>query len=183
MIFTELPLAGAFCIAPEPIADRRGFFARAWCQREFTAHGLNPAVAQCSISFNARRGTVRGMHYQVPPFQEDKLVRCTRGALYDVIVDLRSTSPTFGTHVAQVLTHDNHYSLYVPKGFAHGFMTLEDDTEVTYQISEFYSPVHARGFRWNDPAFRICWPMDVSEISDRDRSYPDFDLLAPSPAL
>ena len=124
-----MPLAGAFCIAPERIADRRGFFARAWCQQEFTAHGLNPAVAQCSISFNARRGTVRGMHYQVPPFQEDKLVRCTGGALYDVIVDLRSTSPTFGAHVAQVLTQDDHYSLNVPKGFAHGFMTLEETTQ------------------------------------------------------
>jgi dTDP-4-dehydrorhamnose 3,5-epimerase len=175
MIFNALELAGAFRIEPQRFEDERGFFARAWCQREFAARGLNTTIAQCSISFNQRRGTLRGLHYQEAPCHEDKLVRCTRGALFDVLLDLRPGSPTFGRHVAEVLTPDNGYLLYVPKGFAHGFITLEDYTEVAYQISEFHCPEHARGVRWNDPAFGIAWPLEVTVISERDRNYPDFD--------
>jgi len=178
MMFKELALGGAFRIEPERIEDQRGFFARAWCQREFAAHGLNTAVAQCSLSFNKQRGTLRGMHYQEAPCREGKLVRCTRGAVYDVIIDLRPGSPTLGHYVAEMLTADNHGILYVPEGFAHGFMTLEDDTEVAYQISEFYSAEHARGVRWNDPAFGIAWPLPVSVISERDCSFPDFGVRA-----
>jgi dTDP-4-dehydrorhamnose 3,5-epimerase len=176
MVFKELGLAGAFRIEPQRIEDERGFFARAFCQREFVAHGLNTTIAQCSISFNKQRGTLRGMHYQDAPYEEDKLVQCTRGALYDVLIDLRITSSTFKQHVAEVLTADNRHILYVPKGVAHGFITIEDDTEVSYQISEFYSPEHARGVRWDDPAFGIDWPLEVRVISERDRRYPDFDL-------
>jgi dTDP-4-dehydrorhamnose 3,5-epimerase len=175
MVFKELELAGAFRIEPQRIEDERGFFGRAFCQREFVARGLNTTIAQCSISFNSKRGTLRGMHYQAAPYEEDKLVRCTQGALYDVVIDLRPASPTFARHVAEALTADNRHILYVPKGCAHGFMTLEDDTEVAYQISEFYSPEHSRGVRWNDPAFGIAWPLEATVISERDRNYPDFD--------
>lgn len=174
MIFRETKLKGAYVIDIEPLQDERGFFARAWCRREFTDRGLNPAIAQCSISFNEKKGTLRGMHYQIRPHEEAKLVRCTRGSLYDVIADIREGSPTFREHVGVVLSAENRRMLYVPEGFAHGFLTLEDATEVTYQISEFYAPGHARGFRWDDPAFAIAWPSDVTVISDRDRSYPDF---------
>jgi dTDP-4-dehydrorhamnose 3,5-epimerase len=174
MIFTETALAGAFVIDPEPFEDARGLFARTWCRRELQARGLDPAIAQCSTSFNKRKGTLRGLHYQVPPAAETKIVRCTRGALYDVIVDLRPDSPTFLGHVAVVLTADNRRMLYVPKGFAHGFQTLEDATEVFYQISEFAAPEHARGVRWNDPLFAIPWPADERTIIERDRNYPDF---------
>jgi dTDP-4-dehydrorhamnose 3,5-epimerase len=176
MIFKELGLAGAFRIEPRRIEDERGFFARAFCAREFEARGLDAAVAQCSISFNRHRGTVRGMHYQAAPHAEAKLVRCTRGGLYDVIIDLRPESPTFARHAAAVLTPDNRHMLYVPKGFAHGFMTIEDDTEIAYQISDFHAPGHARGVRWDDPVFAIEWPLPVTVISERDRNYPDFEL-------
>jgi dTDP-4-dehydrorhamnose 3,5-epimerase len=174
MIFTEAPLSGAFVIEPELLEDARGFFARTWCGREFEARGLVTRVAQCSTSFNKKKGTLRGMHYQVPPFAETKIVRCVRGSMYDAIVDLRRGSPTFTQHFTVVLTAANRTMLYVPAGFAHGFQTLEDDTEVFYQISEFYSPAHARGVRWDDPTFGIPWPADERTLVERDRTYPDF---------
>jgi len=174
VIFTETPLAGAFVIEPELLEDARGFFARTWCGREFETRGLVTRVAQCSTSFNKKRGTLRGMHYQAPPFAETKIVRCIRGSMHDVIIDLRTSSSTFTKHFGVVLTAENRKMLYVPAGFAHGFQTLEDDTEVFYQISEFYSSTYARGVRWNDPAFDIRWPADERTIVDRDRTYPDF---------
>ena len=174
MIFTETDLKGAFVVDIEKHQDERGFFARSWCWREFEALGLNPKLAQCNISFNPHKGTLRGMHYQAKPFEEAKLVRCTRGSLHDVIVDLRSDSPSYKKSLGVVLTAENRRMLYVPQGFAHGFLTLENDTEVFYQISEFYMPESQRGFRWNDPAIAITWPAEVEFISDRDRNYPDF---------
>jgi dTDP-4-dehydrorhamnose 3,5-epimerase len=174
VIFTPTPLAGAFVIEPEPIPDARGLFARTWCQRELEGRGLESRLAQCSTSFNKRKGTLRGMHYQVAPFAETKIVRCTRGSMYDVIIDLRPESPTFTRHFGAVLTADNRKAMYIPTGFAHGFQTLEDDTEALYQISEFYSPDHSRGVRWDDPAFGIAWPPDERMLSERDRGYPDF---------
>jgi dTDP-4-dehydrorhamnose 3,5-epimerase len=174
VIFTETALPGAFVIEPERLEDQRGFFARTWCARELETRGLDSRLAQCSISFNKRRGTLRGMHYQVPPAAETKLVRCTTGAICDVIIDLRPDSPTFTRHVAVILSAENRKTLYVPVGFAHGFQTLADDTEVFYQMSEFHAPEHARGVRWDDPAFGICWPEDERIITERDRTYPDF---------
>ena len=174
MIFTETPLPGAFLIESEQLEDARGLFARTWCRREFETRGLETRIAQCSTAFNKRKGTLRGMHYQAPPFAETKIVRCTRGAMYDVIIDLRPESPTFTRHFTAVLTVENRKMLYVPTGFAHGFQTLEDDTEVLYQISEFYSPDHSRGVRWDDPAFGIRWPDDERTIVERDLGYPDF---------
>jgi dTDP-4-dehydrorhamnose 3,5-epimerase len=174
VIFTETPLRGAFVIEPEPIEDARGLFARTWCRRELEANGLETRLAQCNASFNKRKGTLRGMHYQVPPAAETKIVRCTRGSLYDVIIDLRPDSATFTRHFVTVLTADNRRMLFVPTGFAHGFQTLEDDTEIFYQMSEFYSPQYARGVRWDDPIFGISWPDDERTMVERDRSYPDF---------
>jgi dTDP-4-dehydrorhamnose 3,5-epimerase len=174
MIFRETPLRGAYLIELEKREDERGFFARSWCETEFKDHGLNTRIAQCNVSLNWKEGTLRGMHYQIKPFEESKLVRCTRGALHDVIIDIRRGSPTYRKHLGVELTQDNGMMLYVPEGFAHGFLTLKDDTEVFYQISEFYAPDAARGFRWNDPSFDIAWPAEVKVISDRDRSYPDF---------
>ena len=174
MIFAETKLKGAFIVEPERLEDERGFFARTWCQREFEAHSLNTRWVQCDISFNRKKVTLRGMHYQAAPYKEAKLVRCTMGAIYDVIVDLRPESPTFKQHIAVVLTAQNHKMLYVPEGFAHGFLTLEDNTEVFYQMSEFYVPGYSRGIRWNDPAFGIQWPADVQVISERDQNHPDF---------
>jgi dTDP-4-dehydrorhamnose 3,5-epimerase len=176
VIFTETKLLGAFVIEAERFEDERGFFARTWCQREFKAHGLNPRLVQCSISFNKKKGTLRGMHYQVAPFEEVKLVRCTKGAIYDVIIDLRPESPTFKRYIAIVLSADNRKMLYIPERFAHGFQTLEDNTEVFYQMSEFYAPEGTRGVRWNDPTFAIEWPHAVRVIIERDRNYPDFSL-------
>lgn len=175
MVFKEMKLRGAYVIELEPLEDERGFFARTWCRREFEERGLNPGIVQCSISFNREGGTLRGMHYQVTPYEEAKLVRCTRGAIYDVIIDLRPDSPTFKEHVGVDLTAQNGKLLYVPEGSAHGFQTLEDETEVFYQISQFYMPDYARGVRWDDPAFGIPWPLEVRVISERDRSFPDFD--------
>jgi dTDP-4-dehydrorhamnose 3,5-epimerase len=175
LIFTETRLADAFVIDLDPIADERGFFARAFCRREFEAHGLNPELAQCNISQNRRRGTLRGMHWQAAPRQEVKLVRCTRGAIHDVIIDLRRDSPTFAEHVSVTLSASNRRMLYVPEGFAHGFVTLADETEVFYQMSTFYAPESARGVRYDDPAFAIDWPTDIVVISERDRSYPDWN--------
>jgi dTDP-4-dehydrorhamnose 3,5-epimerase len=174
MIFTEAGLKGALIIDIDPIRDERGFFARSWCQREFAAQGLHLGWVQCNISFNRKRGTLRGMHYQVAPYAEAKLIRCTRGAIYDVIIDLRPDSPTFKRWVAVELTADNRRMLYVPEGFGHGFQTLGDDTEVFYQMSQFYAPDYGRGVRWDDPAFAISWPAERRIISDRDRSFPDF---------
>ena len=174
MLFTETKLKGAFIIELDKLQDERGFFARSFCQREFEDHGLNPQIAQCNISYNVNKGTLRGMHYQSDPFQEAKLVRCTKGSIYDVVVDLRPDSPSFKQHLGIVLTPNTRKMLYVPEYFAHGFLTLEDNTEVFYQMSEFHAPDHARGFRWNDPSFGITWPSEVRVISDRDRNYPDF---------
>lgn len=176
MIFSETALKGAFVIEPERLEDSRGFFARTWCQREFEAHGLNSRLVQCSTSYSKTRGTLRGIHYQAVPYEEAKLVRCTSGSIYDVIIDLRRESPAFKQHIAVTLTGENHKMLYVPEGFAHGFLTLEDNTEVFYQMSEFYSPEHSRGIRWNDPAFGIAWPLAATTMSDRDRSCPDFNF-------
>lgn len=174
MIFRETQLAGAYVIEPEKKEDERGFFARSWCEREFAEHGLNPRVVQCNISFNKKKGTLRGLHYQAVPHAEAKLVRCTQGAIYDVIVDLRPGSPTFKQHVGEVLKAKDHSMLYVPESCAHGFQTLEDDTEVFYQMSEFYIPECARGVRYDDPAFGIAWPIPNPTILERDRTYPDF---------
>ena len=174
MIFQETKLEGAFIIDPERQEDERGFFARTWCQQEFKAHGLNPHLVQCSISFNQKRGTLRGMHYQVPPYQEAKLVRCTMGAIYDVIIDLRPSSITFKHWVGVELSSENHRMLYVPEGFAHGFQTLVDTSEVFYQISEFFHPECIMGVRWNDPAFKIEWPLVPTVLSVGDDSFPNF---------
>jgi dTDP-4-dehydrorhamnose 3,5-epimerase len=174
MIFTETKLPGAYLIQIERHEDERGFFARTWCQHEFEENGLNPSLVQCNLSHNARKGTLRGMHYQDVPYQEAKLVSCIRGAIYDVIIDIRPGSPSFGAHLGAILTAQTHEMLYVPEGFAHGFLTLEDETQVFYQMSEFYAPDYARGFRWNDPTFNVQWPAEVRVISTRDASYPDF---------
>jgi dTDP-4-dehydrorhamnose 3,5-epimerase len=174
MIFTETKLKGAFIIDLERVIDERGFFARSWCQREFEEHGLNPHLVQCNISFNISKGTLRGMHYQVSPCDEARLVRCTMGSIYDVIVDLRLESPTFKHYFADIITAENRKMFYIPEGFAHGFLALQNDSEVHYQMSAFYSSDHARGVRWNDPAFGIQWPAEVKIISDRDKNYPDF---------
>lgn len=174
MIFVETKLKGAFIVEPEKLEDERGFFARTFCQKEFEAHGLNPRLVQCSVSYNEKKGTLRGMHYQAFPYAEAKLVRCTRGAVYDVIVDLRYDSPTFKHWVAVELSAENHRMLYIPEGCAHGFQALEDNTEVVYQMSEFYHPESARGVRWDDPAFRITWPIKDVIISIKDASFGAF---------
>lgn len=174
MFFTEAKLKGAFVIGLDRKADLRGFFARTFCVQEFEAHGLSPRVAQCNMSYNRHRGTLRGMHWQAPPSAEAKLVRAVRGSVLDVIVDLRPGSPTYLQHVAVELTASNGQMLYIPEGFAHGFQTLEDETEVFYQMSEFHAPEQARGARWNDPAFGIAWPLPDPTMSDRDRTWPDY---------
>ncbi len=176
MLFQEVKLPGVYEILLEPHADERGFFARAWCQSEFASHGLNSKLVQCNISVTSRKGTLRGMHYQVAPHAEAKLVRCTRGAIYDVVLDLRPQSPKYKEWIALRLAAGNHNMLYVPEGCAHGFQTLEDDVEVFYQMSESYHPESARGVRWDDPAFRIAWPAKVEVISERDGTYPDFQV-------
>jgi dTDP-4-dehydrorhamnose 3,5-epimerase len=172
MLFTETKLNGAFIIDLELKSDDRGFFARTFCAKEFEAHGLKPAVSQCNLSFNHKAGTLRGMHYQVTPACETKLVRCTRGAVYDVIIDLRPDSPTYRQHIGVELSADNRRALYVPEMFAHGYQTLTDDAEVVYQVTEFYTPGYERGARYNDPAFGIEWPMPVAVISDKDANWP-----------
>lgn len=174
MRFSETKLPGVFEIHLEPQYDDRGFFARTWCQQEFQNCGLKSKIAQCSISFNARKGTLRGMHYQVPPYSEAKLIRCTRGAIYDVVLDLRPHSPTFKSWHAVTLIDESRNMIYVPEGCAHGFLTLRDETEILYQISEVYNAESARGVRWDDPAFCIFWPGKVEVISERDRTYQDF---------
>lgn len=175
MKFVATELKGAFIVEPEILEDERGFFARTWCRKEFEQHGLNPNLVQCNISFNRNKGTLRGMHYQTSPFEETKLVRCTMGAIYDVIIDLRPISKTFKRWIAVELTAENRKMIYIPQGFAHGFQTLENDTEVFYQMSEFYAPEYARGVRWDDPKLNIQWPDDVRIISVKDRNFQDFD--------
>ncbi|HYR93991.1 MAG TPA: dTDP-4-dehydrorhamnose 3,5-epimerase [Methylomirabilota bacterium] len=175
MRFVPTSLAGAFVIEQERRVDERGFFARTWCAEEFEEHNLEPRLAQCSVSFNHHRGTLRGLHYQAPPFAETKVVSCTRGAVFDVAVDLRPDSPTFRKWTGRELTEDNGRALYVPRGFAHGFLTLADATEVAYQISAPYSPQAARGIRWDDPFHGVAWPAPVTVIAPRDRDYPDID--------
>jgi dTDP-4-dehydrorhamnose 3,5-epimerase len=177
VIFTETELPGAFVLDLEEKPDERGFFARTFCRTEFEAHGLKPDVAQCNISTNHLAGTLRGMHYQVEPATETKLIRCTSGAILDVIIDVRPGSPTFGRHIAVELTAANHRALYVPGMFAHGYQTLTDGAEVSYQVGEFYTPGYERGLRHDDPAFGIEWPLPVSVISEKDASWP---LLADS---
>ena len=177
MIFTETPLRGAFVIDLEQRADERGFFARSFCAREFEEHGLRPLIAQANVSFNHRTGTLRGMHYQLPPATETKLVRCTRGAIYDVIVDLREGSPTHMQHFGVELTADNRSALYVPELFGHGYLTLTDGAEVEYQVSEFYTPGLERGMRHDDPALGIDWPVAVEVISEKDAAWPLLDAV------
>jgi dTDP-4-dehydrorhamnose 3,5-epimerase len=172
MIFAETRLPGVLVIEPERREDERGFFARTWCRSEFETRGLNAALVQCSISWTKARGTVRGMHYQSAPFREAKLVRCTRGAIHDVVLDVRREAPTWGQWVAVRLTADDRRMLYVPEGMAHGFQTLADDTEVFYQMSEAYHPEAQRGVRWNDPACAIEWPITPVIVSARDAALP-----------
>ncbi len=174
MKFVETPLAGAFVIELDLLEDERGHFARTFDAQEFERHGLDPAVVQCNTSFNARAGTLRGMHYQADPDGEAKLVRCTRGGIYDVAVDLRAASDTYCKWFGAELTHDNARMLYIPVGFGHGFQTLVDDTEVHYQMSHHYVPDQGRGVRFDDPAFGIEWPLPTQIVSERDRQYPDF---------
>lgn len=174
MIFTETKLLGAFLIEPEKNQDERGFFARNWSQREFAEHELVSNFVESNISFSRRKGTLRGMHYQAAPHGQVKLVRCTAGAIYDAIIDLRPESPTFKQWISVELTAQNHLMLYVPLNFAHGFQTLKSNTEITYQVSSPYHPQSSTGIRWNDPAFGITWPNDERVILARDREYPDF---------
>jgi len=174
MKFLETKLPGSFIIELERLEDERGFFARSWCRREAEVHGLRPDWMQCNISFNEKRGTLRGMHWQAAPCEEIKLVRCSRGTIYDVVIDLRRDSATFMQWIGVELSAENYRMLYVPKGFAHGFLTLEDRSEVFYQMSEFYVPERALGVRWDDPAFAIEWPIDATVITEKDRGYADF---------
>lgn len=174
MIFTETKLQGAFLIEPKKFEDERGFFSTSWSAREMQEHGISPRLADCNISFNLRKGTLRGMHFQREPRAQAKLVRCTRGGIYDVAIDLRPDSPTFKQWAGAELTADNHLMLYIPEGFAHGFLTLEDKTEVFYMVSEIYAPELADGVRWDDPAFGVEWPGEVKVINERDANYTDF---------
>jgi dTDP-4-dehydrorhamnose 3,5-epimerase len=175
MIFEETDLPGAFILDMERREDERGFFARAFCQNEFTEHGLKPVIAQANVAYNHRKGTLRGMHFQIPPAAETKLVRCTRGAILDIIVDLRPESPTWLQHIAVELTADNHRALYVPERFAHGYQVLADETETSYQVGEFYSPPHERALRYDDPRLGLSWPLEVTVISPKDRDAPLLD--------
>ena len=174
MVITETKLKGAFVIDLEPFEDVRGFFARSSSEREFEAFGLNGRFVESNVSFNKKKGALRGMHFQLPPYEQTKLVRCTRGSIYDVIIDLRSESPTFKQWVAVELSAENHRTLYVPGAFAHGFQTLEDNTEIFYQVSSYYAADHTSGVRWNDPAFNITWPSNDLVMIPRDRDYADF---------
>jgi dTDP-4-dehydrorhamnose 3,5-epimerase len=172
VLFTETKLSGAFIIDLERREDNRGFFARAFCQREFSDHGLKPLIAQANIGFNRRRGCLRGMHFQYPPAAETKVVRCTRGAVLDIIVDLRPESPTYLEHISVELTADNHRAIYIPERFAHGYQALKDETETSYQVGEFYTPGVEGGLRCDDPGLGLTWPLPVSEISEKDAAWP-----------
>lgn len=178
MIFIETRLKGAFVIKPEMSNDERGFFARSFCKKEFGKRGLNTKLVQTNVSYNRRKGTFRGMHFQTPPFEEDKLVTCVNGGIVDYIIDLREESPTFMQWVSTELSAHNMATLYVPRSFAHGFITTEDDTRIVYQMTAFYRPRQARGVRWNDPAFRIEIPFPITAISEKDTAYADFDANA-----
>lgn len=172
MLFVETNLPGLLIVEPEPIADERGFFARTWCQSTWQERGLDSRLVQCNISYNRQRGTLRGMHYQAAPHGEVKLVRCTAGAIYDVVIDLRPASPTYMSWVGVELSAANRRAFYIPDGLAHGFQTIDEDSEVFYQMSEFYHPTSARGVRWDDPAFAIDWPIEEKIISERDQALP-----------
>ncbi|HEX8060004.1 MAG TPA: dTDP-4-dehydrorhamnose 3,5-epimerase family protein [Cyclobacteriaceae bacterium] len=177
MIFVETKLSGAYLIKPERRQDERGYFARTFCKKEFVEHGLNPNIVQTSVSFNHRRGTFRGMHFQAPPYQEEKLVSCVHGSILDYIVDLRPESSTFKEYIRVELSAMNGFALYIPKSFAHGFLTLQDNSLVQYQMSEYHHAEAAHGFRWNDPAFDISLPFKVTTQAERDRNYPDLYVL------
>jgi dTDP-4-dehydrorhamnose 3,5-epimerase len=174
VIFSPTQLNGAYILELDRKCDDRGYFARTWCRRELEQAGLNASLVQCSVSYNVHRGTLRGMHWQAPPYAEVKIVRCTRGAIWDAIIDLRPESPTYMRHLEVELTADSGRALYVPEGMAHGFVTLADASEVLYQMSEFHDPASARGIRWNDPAFAIGWPLSNPILHPRDAAYPDF---------
>lgn len=177
MIFHELEIPGAYLLEPEGEEDVRGFFSRGYCREELEERGLDPTVVRCHVAVNRERGAVKGLYWQAEPYPQIKLVRCTRGAVFDVIIDLRGDSPAFKKHFGVELSERNRLALYAPAGCAHGYQTLVERAEVFYQMSEFHYPEHARGVRWDDPAFAIRWPLEVSEISDRDRRYPDFNSL------
>jgi dTDP-4-dehydrorhamnose 3,5-epimerase len=174
MKFVDTELAGVHVIDIEPLTDERGMFARSWCQREFSEEGLTTSVSQCSLSFNPIKGTLRGMHYQGPPNAETRIVRCTRGAAFDVVIDLRRESASYKRWFGVLLTEENHRMIYIPEGIAHGFITIEPNTELFYQISTPYAAESVRGIRWNDPAFGVVWPLDPAVISQRDATFPDF---------
>jgi dTDP-4-dehydrorhamnose 3,5-epimerase len=176
MIFRETRLKGAYLVEIKKLEDERGFFGRAWCQEEFEAHGLNGTIRQINTSYTIKKGTIRGMHYQVDPYQEAKFIRCTRGSVFDVIIDLRPDSPTFLEWVGHVLSADNFQMVYVPGNFAHCILSLEDHCEIYYPVTQFYTPGAERGIRYNDPAFHIEWPVEVAHVSDKDLSHPDFDI-------
>lgn len=180
MIFTETKLKGSFILEIKKLEDERGFFGRYWCEKEFEAHRITAQPVQANVSFNKQKGTLRGMHYQMPPHEEAKLVRCTRGAIYDVIIDLRPASPTFLQWLAVELSEDNYKMVFVPENFAHGFITLKDKTEVSYLVSQFYTPNSANGIRWNDPFFKIEWPLKPHVISEKDRQIADYIPVLPS---
>ncbi|MEM6348159.1 MAG: dTDP-4-dehydrorhamnose 3,5-epimerase [Bacteroidota bacterium] len=180
MIFTETKLKGAFIVDIKGFQDDRGLFSRVYCQREFEEHGLNAKVVNTNVSRSVYKGTLRGMHFQRQPMAECKLVRCTNGALYDVIIDLRPGSPTYKEWIGVELNEDNYRMLFVPEGFAHGFQTLVDQTEATYQVSQFYAPDHEGGVRWNDPTFGIEWPLEPTVMSDKDKNWPDFANVEPT---
>ncbi|KAF3884517.1 MULTISPECIES: dTDP-4-dehydrorhamnose 3,5-epimerase [Nostocales] len=177
MIFTKTELQGAYIIDLDQKPDSRGFFARTFCAQEFEAHGLKPTVAQCNLSFNYKKGTLRGMHYQLPPAAETKLIRCISGAIYDVIIDMRPESPTYLQHIGVELTAENRRALYVPEMFAHGYQALTDGAEVVYQVGEFYTPGYERGLRYDDPFFNIQWPVEVTVISEKDKNWPLMSMM------
>lgn len=179
MIFTETKLKGAYIIDLEKREDSRGFFARAFCQKEFETHGLKPVIAQANLAYNFKQGTVRGMHFQFPPAAETKLVRCTRGAIIDIIVDLRPESPTYLEHISVELNEDNFRSLYVPERFAHGYQTLRDNTDTSYQVGEFYTPGAEGGLLHNDPRLNLHWPLPVAVVSEKDQKFGPLDLMEP----
>jgi dTDP-4-dehydrorhamnose 3,5-epimerase len=174
MLFYKAKLQDAFIVEPEKIIDDRGFFARVWCKKEISSKGMNPKIVQANIGYNKKKGTLRGLHFQTKPYQEVKIIKCTRGAIFDVIVDLRKKSPTYMQWEGFELSENNRKMVYVPKGFAQGYLTLADDTEIFYLTSEFYSPEHARGIRFNDYAFKIAWPLKINVISNNDKDWPDY---------
>jgi dTDP-4-dehydrorhamnose 3,5-epimerase len=174
MIFTETKIKGVYIIEPELLTDERGFFARSFCKEEFQKYGLEMDIVQCNISYNAKKGTLRGIHYQIPPFEEAKIVSCTKGSIYDVVVDLRRDSSTYCLWHSEKLSVDSYRMLYIPKGCAHGFQTLEDNCIVYYQMGAYYHSECAVGIRWNDPAIDIVWPIPAGIISEKDKNYGDF---------